>query len=280
MRAAGDQRCGTNCRRRRPDPPPARHALRRPRDVRDVRPPEPAMPSRTSARERMNTLAFGAAMATDRPTTGSISGIAFSPGRARLRYRLAATSSTPCSGSRGGSRSRTAMRRWGGGSMRVVSPAKTGLNRWPQAGRRASAAAETAAESPAKSSGGVPPGARRDVRGSLPRASRETGLRGSRHEAAGPTWYASRTGRNRRIGTDRCRRPTGETSFRRGGATRSTRLSPFGHTKRTPHSSASFVRACEEIGRLSQITAGTSKICRRESQQPADNTSSLPLSSV
>ena len=250
MRAAGDQRCEADCRRRRPDPPPARHALRRPRDARAVRPPEPAMSSRTSARERTNTLAFGAAMATDRPTTGSISGIAFSPGRARLRYRLAATSSTPCSGSRGGLRSRTATRRWGGGSMRTVSPAKAGSNRWPQAGRRASATAETAAESPAKSSGGgIPPGARRDVREPLRRASGETGLRGSRHEAAGPTWYASRTGRNRRIGTDRCRRPTGETSFRRGGATRSTRLSPFGHTKRAPHSSDSFVRACEEIGR-------------------------------
>ena len=35
-------------------------------------------------------------------------------------------------------------------------------------------------------------------------------------------------------------------------------------------------RACEEIGRLSQITAGPPKIRRRESQQPTDNTSSFP----
>ena len=35
-------------------------------------------------------------------------------------------------------------------------------------------------------------------------------------------------------------------------------------------------RACEEIGRLSQITAGTPKSRRREIQQPADNNSSFP----
>ena len=75
---------------------------------------------------------------------------------------------------------------------------------WPQAGRRASVTAEAASESPAKSSGGgVPSGARRDVRGPLPRASGETGLRCSRREVAGPTWHGTRQERDETGGSGR-----------------------------------------------------------------------------